>query len=372
MKILEISSATEMGGGEIHFVELVRELAARGHEVSLAVRPSSPIPAQLEQASIEVRDFGLRNSLDLLSAWRVGRFARERNVDVIHAHLGRDYPLASIAARIARAPALVLTRHHYLPLSRNFFYRWLLARASRLIAVSESVRQTMCECLAIPADRVAVIPNWIPDSGWRPSLDPLESRMKFGITAPFAVGMLSSIEPAKGVLEFVRAARILLEKSIDAEFLIGGGTSPAQRMYLRQAEKEAGPWRDRHRVRFLGKIESAGQFLSALDVVAVPSWNEAFSLVAIEGMASGKVVIATRAGGPAEIVEEEVTGFLVPPRDSHSLAQAIERVFNDRELRTTIGNAARRTALDRYSRSIIVDRVEELFAAALAGRGHQA
>lgn len=361
MRIIEISSATEIGGGEIHLVELVKELASRGHFISLVVRPGSPIPSRLDNASVDVRAFRLRNAADMVSVWQIAQLVREREIDVIHAHLGRDYPLAAMAALLAQRPALVLTRHHYLPLWHHSLYRRLLSRVDRFIAVSESVRETIAESVGIDKNRIAVIPNWIPHSGGSPALDSQAARRKWEIRAPLAVGMLASIEPAKGVLEFVRASRLLLEKAIDAEFIIGGRTDPAHQAYLEEVEKAAGIWRDRQRVRFLGEIDCPAEFLSGLDVVVVPSWKEAFSLVTVEGMAHGKAVVATRSGGPAEIIDEGITGLLVPPQDAASLAEAIETVLKDQPLRRRMGEQARKTALERYQRSKIVDQVEDLF-----------
>ncbi|HYP53230.1 MAG TPA: glycosyltransferase, partial [Pyrinomonadaceae bacterium] len=113
MRILHVSSARTLGGGERHLADLARGLVSRGHELFAALRPGSPLRAELAQLPAEnFIELPLRNALDLPSALRLARFARERRVLIIHAHMARDYTLAAFAAR--RAPPetrLGITRH---------------------------------------------------------------------------------------------------------------------------------------------------------------------------------------------------------------------------------------------------------------------
>src|SRR5262245_13532801 len=118
MRILQICSAREIGGGEKHLVDLANALAARGHEVFAALAPSSPVRAGLTALPSEnVIEVPMRNSLSLGSALQLSGFARAKQIEIVHAHLARDYPLAAIAAGRAGAQ-LVLTRHVLFPLSK--------------------------------------------------------------------------------------------------------------------------------------------------------------------------------------------------------------------------------------------------------------
>src|ERR671939_18940 len=127
MKILQVCSASEMGGGEVHVAGLVRALSARGHAVYLAVRPNSPLREPLAGVIASWHEMPLRNSLDLQSAQAIADLTDEHRIDLIHAHVGRDYLVAALACRPSRRARLVLTRHHYLPLKRNALYRWMLS-----------------------------------------------------------------------------------------------------------------------------------------------------------------------------------------------------------------------------------------------------
>src|SRR6266850_2543689 len=168
MKILQVCSASEMGGGEIHVADLVRGLVSRGHAVYLAVRPDSPLRGPLAGVIASWHEMPLRNSLDLQSARMIAEIVNEHRIDVIHAHMGRDYLVAALACRQTTGVKLILTRHHYLPLKRNALYRWMLRDVSAVIAVSDSVRDSLIERIQLSAGRVHTLPNWIDPERFKP------------------------------------------------------------------------------------------------------------------------------------------------------------------------------------------------------------
>ena len=137
MRILHICSAREIGGGERYLADLVNTLRRREHEVFAALRPRSPVLAELSSLPPEnVIELPMRNALSVTSALRLSRFVRDHGIEIIHAHLARDYPIAALAAGRSSA-RLVLTRHVLFPLSR--VHRLALRRTARVIAVSEAV-----------------------------------------------------------------------------------------------------------------------------------------------------------------------------------------------------------------------------------------
>jgi glycosyltransferase involved in cell wall biosynthesis len=116
MRILHISSARTYGGGERHFVDLTRGLAARGHDVFVAYRPRCGWKHELDFLPRENHfKVSIRNSFGVLSAIRIGEFIRDNKIDIAHAHVARDYIPASIACMASNAK-FVLTRHLVLPL----------------------------------------------------------------------------------------------------------------------------------------------------------------------------------------------------------------------------------------------------------------
>ena len=372
MRVLQISSAEGVGGGESHVADLARSLAARGITVHAAVRAASSLPTLVGEGvpGIVWHRVPLRNALDLGSVQALARIVEEQRIDIVHAHVARDYPVAALASRRTPRVGLVLTRHHYLPIKGNILYRRLLARAL-VIAVSESVRATVIDSLRLPPDRVVTISNWIDLERYRSPRDQAEERRARGITRRVSVGLVGQITPLKGHEEFVRAAGLVARERADVEFLLfgedrGPGTPFEKR--LRDLVRELGL---EGSVRFAGYDPDLPGALAALDVVVVPSWNEAFSLVTAEAMAAGRPVIASRAGALVELIADGETGLLVPPRDPAGLAGAILRLTADPALSERLGRAAWRASV-RFARDPCIDQVVALYERALRWRGDEA
>jgi len=191
-----------MGGGEVHVADLVRGLANRGHAVYLAVRPESPLRAPLAGVIASWHELPLRNSLDLQSARAIAQLVVEHRIDIVHAHMGRDYLVAALACKQAPKAKLVLTRHHYLPLKRGALYRWMLSDVAAIIAVSDSVRDSVLERLRLPDDRVRTLPNWIDPDRFKPS-DRDAARAIYRVRSNIVVACIGQIVRAKGQEEFV-------------------------------------------------------------------------------------------------------------------------------------------------------------------------
>lgn len=310
--------------------------------------------------TIRWHELPFRNAMDLSSTRGIARLIERRGIDLIHAHVARDYPVVALAATPRRCARLVLTRHHYLPLKGNILYRRLLARAT-IIAVSKSVRRTVVESLGASPDQVVTIPNWIDLERATAPRERAVERHKYGITRRVAIALIGQITPLKGQEEFLSAIAKVLATRADVEFLLVGedrepGAPFETRLRRRIAELGIGS-----AVRFLGYQQDLLGLLAAVDAVAVPSWNEAFSLVAVEALAAGRPVVASNVGGLAEIVEHEITGLLVPPRDVEALAEAMIRFVEDPALVEHLGHQGRQIAA-RYARGPAIDAVVDVYS----------
>lgn len=361
MRILQVCSAESLGGGERHVIDLTADLVARGHQLHLAVRPGSPLLRELATLPVVCHKLPLRNAVDLLSACRLAGLIRRHRIEVIHTHVARDYPVCGLAARLAGNVRLILTRHHFRPLRSGRLYRRVISPAAALVAVSSVVGERLREAFPELADRVVVIPNWIdPDACG--SLDREESRRHLGISRPLAVAILGQISPLKRQDLFVESAIDLINhQGLDnADFLVIGSPAPEDEPFARQLRETVTAAGLSDRIHFHGYLDRLPAYLAAIDIVAVPSQNEAFSLVLVEAMAAGCAVIASRVGGMAEIVDDSVTGLFIPPDSSASLSAAIRRLALNPELRLSLAARARLAARQRFSRSRIIDRLEAL------------
>ena len=364
MKILQVCSAAEMGGGEVHVAGLVRALAARGHAVYLAVRPESPLREPLSGVIAAWHELPLRNSLDLQSVRAIAEIVNEHRIDIVHAHVGRDYLLAALACRNARRARLVLTRHHYFPLKRNALYRWLLSDTAAIIAVSDAVRDSVLERTQLPAERVHTIPNWIDPERFQP-IDRDVARGLFRLRGSLVVACIGQITPAKGQEEFVRAASRVAHRRPDVEFVVVGEEQNDTKPFTNELTALAASLGTSDRIRFLGYVRHIPELLAAVDIVVVPSWDEGFSLVTIEALAARRAVLASNIGGIAGILKDNISGMMFTPRDSQQLAEKLLFLVSDAPLRDRLAGAGQRDVYERFGREQIIDRIERLYLSVL-------
>lgn len=361
MKILQVCSAENLGGGERHVTDLTRALIERGHELHLGVRSGSPLRKVLADLPINWHELKLRNALDWGSARRLATIIREQNIEVLHAHVARDYTVCGFASKLAPVK-FFLTRHHFNPIRSNPLYKWALSNAKRLIAVSESVRVTLSKAFPSLASRVVVVPNWIDpkDCG---KLSRAEAREKLSITQSLAVATIGQLTPLKQQYSFILAATIAIIKYSwrNVEFLLVGAATPEDAAFENKLHELVAQFKTGDHVRFTGYVTDLPAQLAAFDIVVATSENEAFSLALAEAMAAGCAVVAFQIGGMADLIEDGVTGLLTPPNDVKKLAAAIIRLLEDESLRAKLGAAARAHVRERYDRERVITQIEQLY-----------
>ncbi|MCA1849464.1 MAG: glycosyltransferase family 4 protein [Acidobacteria bacterium] len=371
MRILQISSARALGGGERHLVDLASALAARGHQVYVALAPASPLREALAALPAEnVFTVPLRNALDLASALKLAHFVRERRIEIVHAHLARDYPLAAFAAWRSFSTKLIITRHVLFPLGR--VHSLTLSHVARVIAVSEPVRRALLERGLFPARKIRVVPNGIdvarfdlPARGF----DREEYRRVLQTRAPFLVGTVGELSHVKGQEDFVRAAAIIARRQADGvEFIIAGEDASRAGHTRARIESLVAELNLRDRVHLLGRREDVAPLLSSLDVFVSPSRSEAFGLAIAEALACGTPAVATATDGAREIIDEGVTGRLVPVGDVEALAAAVLNLLKDPQGRRRMGAKAREAARSHFSLDRMVDATERIYREALDER----
>lgn len=360
LNILQVCSAREIGGGERHLVDLTKSLAARGHSVYVALIPKSPLINELSfLPEHQILEAPLRNSMDLCSAIYLARFARERAVDVIHAHVARDYPLTAFASARAGNVPYVLTRHVLFPMKS--VQRLILRRASRIIAVSQAVAATLHKQGLFDSNKIVTIPNGINIERFAETAKqrtrPLDHHK--GATK-FIVGMVGHLAPIKGQEDFIRAAAIVAAERSDVDFVIAGEDKTRSGEHRAAIETLIAELKLSERIQLLGWLDDVRGLLGSLDLFVSPSRSEPFGLVIVEAMASGVPVVATISEGAKEIIEDGVTGRVVPLEDPDALAKAIKELLADPAERERLSvNALNQVYL--YSLERMVDATEQLY-----------
>jgi glycosyltransferase involved in cell wall biosynthesis len=366
LRILQISSAQSLGGGERHLADLANGLAVGGHDVYVALRPNSALIPQLDHVSREnIFTLPLRNSLDAKSAQGLSRFVRRNKIQVVHAHMARDYPLAAYATRRNPGASLIITRHVLFSLNR--LHRITLSRAARVIAVSHAVATQLKTDRTVPPEKIIIVMNGIDTAKFAKAKAEFDRpRFLESLNLPvdsLLVGTVGELTPLKGQEEFLRAAVEVAKQFPMARFIIAGIDHSRGHQYRTRLEKLLGELGLRDRVSLIGWLEDLAKLYCGLDVFVSASHTESFGLAIAEAMASGVSVVATGTEGARELIEAGHTGLLVPISDVEKLAEGILRLLNEKDERIRLGNAAQHAASVNFGLERMIAETEEIYRA---------
>lgn len=349
----------EVGGLESHVFTLCRELVRRGHQVTMITSRSRPgLPRRDVVDGITVRRVWMPSRTPFgwiahSAASTPVHYRLAGDADVFHAQDFAAVPPAWPAWWKYRRP-LVLTLHtsHFLVRARRPLWKPILRRIvaspDYVLAASREILDT---ALALhPHRRAQVLLNAVDTETFRPTEPTLPSTPRRRVIVP------RRLFPKNGVEYLVRSLpRIAAQVDVEA-VVVGDGPERAKLEALAAELGVAG------RIRFLGSKphDEMPGILSSAELAIIPSLMEASSVAALEAMASGVPVGASRVGGLPEIVDESV-GTLFDPGNPHALAEAVVRVLNDREGLARKGRAARQRVIDRFSLARLVDRHLEIY-----------
>lgn len=373
LTICHVDAERAFSGGEVQVFALMRGLRARGHRSILIAPPGSRAQAAARADDFESRAASMSNDLDLASAARLWRHFAELAPDVVHLHTSRAAWLGALALRFGgkgrargdaaslKRPVVVVTRRMDREVRRNWRTRALYGRwTDAVVAISDSVARGLVEGGVDPS-RLRVIRSSI-DLARKPQRERALLREQLDAAPQDRVVLtLGALVPRKGIDVLLEAlARLERTGRRPHVWIAGDGEArPALEAQARQA--------DLRRVRFLGARSDADDLLAACDVFAMPSRREGLGVAALEAGAASRAVVASNVGGLAEVVEDQVSGLLVPVGDAAALAKALERLIDDDALRARLGSELRRRVEARHAAEAMVAAYEDLYRALIAG-----
>ncbi len=365
LSILHTEASLGWGGQEIRILGEAAGMAARGHSVTLAAPEESNIYREARERGVNAVALPVgRKKIRGVAALR--NFLKAHPVDVLNAHSSTDSWLAALACvTLSNPPALVRTRHISAPVPNNFTTRWLYRSATRFIATTgEALREQMIAEVGVAADRVASVPTGIDLTRFGPADAAARAALRNTLGLPAnvpVVGIVATLRSWKGHRYLIDAML-----NIPAAHLAIVGDGP-QRQALEEQVSAHGMV---DRVTFSGNQKNVVPWLQSFDVFALPSYaNEGVPQAIMQAMACGLPVVTTPIGSIAEIVAGGVTGVMVEPQDAASLKLAIEDLLADHALRARLAEASRACAVERFSDTLMVDRMERIFLSVAAPHG---
>lgn len=375
MRVIHVIKATGVAGAERHLLNLLPALRARACDARLLVltEPGRPMKDFLDAARasrVPAAGLTIVGDLDLSVPVRLWRRFRREKPDLVHTHLIHADFYGVPAARLARVPAVVTTRHNDDAFRRRFpgrcVNRWLWARTDGGIAVSQALAHFSREMEGAKVP-IRVIHHGIAAVGGTALIEreAAESiRVELALPSDaLVVGVVCRLTVQKGVSYGLQAFAAIAHAFPHAILLIAG--EGPERSELERMAAELGLSES---VRFLGWRPDSGRVLAALDLLIAPSRWEGFGLVVLEAMARGVPVLATRVGALPEIVADGETGLLVASGDVGALAAALGRLLGDAGLRARLGAAGRERARREFGLERMAEETLGFYEEVVRGR----
>lgn len=357
------------GGSGIVGSELGKELAERGHTVHFI---SSSLPTRLTKLServrfheVEMMSYPLfeHQPYTLALATKMAKVAETENLDLLHVHYAIPHSISAILARESLKPKRylpVITTLHgtditlvgadrsYLPITR-----YGIVQSDGVTAISHYLKDATKEIFQF--DDIEVIPNFICQHDYaRHPVDELRSSL-----APQGEPLLvhvSNFRPVKRPVDCVEILARVSRKGINTRLIMVGDGS--ERTNVEHKARCLGVF---DKCVFVGKQPNIVDYLSASDVLLLPSEQESFGLAALEAMACEVPVIASRVGGIPEVVTDGETGFLSAVGDVEKMAEDAARLLTDVTLRREMGKRARESAVTRYRTDKVIPKYIEFY-----------
>ncbi len=337
--IAHTESSSGWGGQEIRILTEMIAMRERGHQLFLGASVSSAIHRKASDAGFAVHPLDDRKLNFPLAIGAAARFFRKNCVEIVNTHSSRDGWIGGLAARVARTPLLIRSRHVEVDYPRRMVSRFAFGRLPQhVLTTSKRISQRLVDELSLDPERVTCVPTGVDLKKFNPEL-PGGLHRELGLGPEVSlVGMIAVLRTWKGYPHFLRAARDVARNRSDVHFIIAGEGEGRRRIELFQKEFNL-----EQRMTLLGYREDIPNILASLSMLVLPSTaHEGIPQIILQAQAMRKPVVATTVGGIPEVVSDGETGFLVPPANSPALAEKIMEFLSNPALRRRVGEAARK------------------------------
>ena len=357
MSLFHIDAGREWRGGQRQSFFLAKRLKQRGIPFVYAVQPESPLHQKASEEGLPVFPVKIKSEFDVGAVLRLARAMKRNKCMLAHFHDAHSVSVGSMAASLAKVPLRVISRRVDFPLKKNYFSRRKYKKnIDAIIAISKGVKEVLVGG-GIDPNVIKVIPSGIDFTPYMEAASSGYLRGKLSLAPDdFLVGIVAHLADHKGHQYLIQATKALKEHSSKIKVIIVG-SGPLHMELTKQAE-ESGV---KDIVFFLGFREDVPQILSSLDVFVLSSYLEGMGSSILDAMACSLPVVATKVGGIPEVVRHRETGLLVSPRNPSALANAILKLYNDRELASRFGQNGYRVVHQKFSSEAMAEKIIRVY-----------
>jgi glycosyltransferase involved in cell wall biosynthesis len=373
LRILHVDTELTWRGGENQLRLLLeglrRRAAAGGPAVAnhVAVRPGSQAARRLRDLA-QIVEVPMRGGFGLAATRQLRRYCREHEIQIIDAHTSNAHSYGLLTKLGVPDVKLVVHRRvDYRP-GRSLMNRlkYKTAKVDRFVAISGAIKDILVD-YGVAADRISIARSAVDGAPYR-AFDRLAEKQALATAHGLDPGLVfignaSAMTDQKAYDVLLRAAKILKDRGLRFHCFIAGDGPLLGRLEKLRADLVLD-----YDVTFLGFIERVPQFLSALDILTVPSNFEGLGTIILDGIHAGCCVAATAVGGIPEIITPEKTGLLSPKGDAAALAANVETLIGEPALRRKLAAAARAHVEKEFSLDAMVDGNLRVYREVLASR----
>jgi len=344
--ILELCLSDGLGGLELFAASCYKSFS-KHTSCKLVISPNQKLDNYLED---EEKYYINRNKIfPIFPAIKLAKFIDKNDIDIIHFHWTRDIITAVLAKLISKKkPKLVQSRHMNITRFKNdIYHRWLYKNIDMIHAVTNKLNEDIKKYVpseVIPKIEMIYLGTKVPDIN-KQKLEQLSKQYK--INDEFIVGIVGRIEEEKGQYKLIEAINKL--KLLNIKAIIVGSAMDEE--YFESLRTKVEYYNLSDKIIFAGFSKDVNEYMQLFDVNILATSNETFGLVIIEAMANKTTVITTNKGGPLEIIEDKINGLLFDG-SIDDLANKIEQLYKDRNLKLQLSNAGYQTVIKKFNKDI--------------------
>jgi L-malate glycosyltransferase len=374
-KVFHLVDSLKVGGTETQAVELALRMPVSAYEITLGcLRAEGSLLDKLKGSAVRVREFHPRGGLDspagLYQLTRLSAFLRRERFDVVHTHDLWSNLMGVPAARLAGVPAIISSRRDlaHFDWYRGRKRRWLRRiqnLSSIVLANATPIRDALIAEDGFAPEKLRVIHNGVDTEKFQRAKPDRERLFPGAENAKLVVLVGNMHSDVKGHPWLIAAAPAVLQEFPNTRFVFAGD-GEARPIFEKQVAKSG--WQENF--EFLGPRSDIPDVLASCDIAVLPSRAEGLPNAVLEYMAAGLPTVASLVGGNTELVEDGVTGLLVPPEDSKALSRALLRLLRDPALSRQIAAGGQRRAVENFSFERLIREVDGLYTELLErGKG---
>jgi len=367
IRLMHLVLSLNTGGLEMVVINLLKVMDHRIYTPILCcLEEEGSLIHEVEKLGIKTVVLGKkRKGIDYPLIFRLAKILKQEKIDIIHSHNPTPYFYGTIAGKIANVPAIIYTKHGRNPIRNKrelLLRRFLSYMTDKIVAVSDDAGNVAINDEKINPEKVVTIFNGIDIDRYQTNIDVASKKHEIGLSDDdFVIGIVARLSPEKDHNTLLDAFHIVLD-NVDQSVkmvIVGDG------ILREELEQKAKSISINDKVIFLGERHDVPELLAIFDLFALSSITEGISLTLLEAMATGLPVVATNAGGNTEIVLDNQTGFIVPPKDPNRMAEAIMTIIKNNDMANQMRERGKDRVSKKFSLETMRDQYEQIYQQAL-------